>query len=174
MRIDNCAADGAIVNKPTITQHNRAETKVIKHKNAPSAKTENRTAEEKAGPLIHSGGVLGDLPSLKSPNKAPTDENILRQHTKTQIDGAGSMLTPQGMKKAGKSRGAASRNQLPKDVPPEFVCELCHKIMSDPVKTVYGNTFEATVINRWFREQGHICPLTGERRYSLLFFVVIT
>jgi hypothetical protein len=34
-------------------------------------------------------------------------------------------------------------------------------MMSEPVKTVYGNVMEKAVIVEWMAKQGHICPLTG-------------
>jgi hypothetical protein len=34
-------------------------------------------------------------------------------------------------------------------------------MMSEPVKTVYGNIMERSVIVEWMAKQGHICPLTG-------------
>ena len=49
----------------------------------------------------------------------------------------------------------------PKDTPVEFICELCQKLMSDPVRSVYGNVFDRPVIEAWIQKQGHICPLTG-------------
>jgi hypothetical protein len=137
-----------------------SEAKKVRKKRVASAKEEAGEEEEKDGPLLHRGGVLGDLPSLSPGGKVSPDKNTLKNHSKATIDGAGSMFTADGKSKTGP-RGAASRNELPKDVPPEFVCELCRKIMSDPVKSVYGNFFEATVINRWLKDQGHICPLTG-------------
>ena len=56
---------------------------------------------------------------------------------------------------------ATRQATFPTDVPPEFVCELCQKQMSDPVKSVYGNVFEKNAIENWLKTQGHICPLTG-------------
>ena len=50
---------------------------------------------------------------------------------------------------------------VPADTPKEFLCELCQRMMSEPVKTVYGNMMEKAVILEWMAKQGHICPLTG-------------
>lgn len=50
---------------------------------------------------------------------------------------------------------------VPTDTPKEFLCELCQRMMSEPVKTVYGNSMEKAVIEEWMAKQGHICPLTG-------------
>lgn len=143
----------------TLKLTSAAEVKKPTRPRALAAKASEVETEEKEAPMIHKGGVLGDLPSFVSPGKKSPDKNTLSKHSKAAIDGAGAMLTAEGKQKA--SRGAAARIEAPKDVPPEFVCELCRKIMSDPVKSVYGNMFEATVINRWLKEQGRICPLTG-------------
>lgn len=137
-----------------------AEAKNSRPRVAAAAK-EKEAGDEKQD-LLHTGGVLGDLPSLVSPNKASPDKNTLMKHSKASIDGAGALLTHDGGRSKSGFRGAvAKKNDLPKDVPPEYVCELSHRIMSDPVKSVYGHMFESTAINRWVREQGHICPLTG-------------
>ena len=135
-----------------------SQPKKMKKKRNPSAKDELVAEEKEDEPLLHSGGILGDLPSLGvSPNKSSPDKGTLARHSQAKIDGAESMFSVKGKERS----GAASRTEPPKDVPREFVCELCQKLMSDPVKSVYGNVFEATVINRWIKEQGHICPLTG-------------
>lgn len=139
----------------------RAESKRIRTKLVQSSKVEELEDEEKPTQLLHSGGVLGDLPQLTTPKKASPDKVALLKHSKAPIDGASSIMTAEGARLGANGRGSAAKNDLPKDVPPEFVCQLCHRVMSDPVKSVYGHTFEATVINRWFREQGHICPLSG-------------
>ena len=46
-------------------------------------------------------------------------------------------------------------------MPKEFVCSLSNRPMSDPVRSMYGNVFEKSVILDWLKNQGHICPLTG-------------
>jgi hypothetical protein len=94
--------------------------------------------------MLHTGGVLGDLPSLKSPTKSPNKYDD---------------YTASGKKK--KPSTMPNQMNVPADTPKEFICELCQRMMSDPVKTVYGNTFEKAVIMDWMSKQGHICPLTG-------------
>ena len=157
--------------KADSTGRRQAEAKKSRHRVAATAKTEE--TEEEKQELLHSGGVLGDLPSLVSPNKASPDKNTLMKHSKASIDGAGALLTHDGGKSKSGYRGAvAKKNDLPKDVPLEYVCELSHRIMSDPVKSVYGHMFESIAINRWVREQGHICPLTGEESSVGMVYVV--
>lgn len=110
-----------------------------------SSKSSGEAHDEEDGiasvPLLHSGGVLGDLPVL-SPSK-PT------------------YVTESTVKKKKKKTSNIVVGDMPADIPSEFVCELCHKQMSDPVKSVYGNVFERGVIEKWLSTQGHICPLTG-------------
>ena len=36
---------------------------------------------------------------------------------------------------------------------------ITRKLMSDPVKA-HGVTYERAAIQKWLREQGHVCPLT--------------
>lgn len=91
--------------------------------------------------LLHSGGVLGDLPAL-SPAKKDATGSTTKKKKKKQ-----NMISRQG--------------DLPADIPQEFVCELCQKQMTDPVKSIYGNVFERGVIDNWLKTQGRICPLTG-------------
>ena len=91
--------------------------------------------------LLHSGGVLGDLPAL-SPAKKDATGSTTKKKKKKQ-----NMISRQG--------------DLPADIPQEFVCELCQKQMTDPVKSIYGNVFEKGVIDNWLKTQGRICPLTG-------------
>jgi hypothetical protein len=77
-------------------------------------------------------------------------------------------VSPDSRKKRTKDKKAAST----KDIPPEFICELCQRQMTDPVKTIYGNVFEKGAIEEWLRKQGRICPLSGEEKCLLinLFF----
>eukprot|EP01033_Poteriospumella_lacustris_P006648 gene6648-4791_t len=55
----------------------------------------------------------------------------------------------------------AAEDAVPPDMPKHFLCQLTHKPMSEPVKTVYGNVYDRTAIVSWFAQQGRICPLTG-------------
>jgi hypothetical protein len=64
-------------------------------------------------------------------------------------------------KTAGKKNKKRPQEDLPKDTPAEFVCQLTHRLMSEPVKTVYGNVYDKTAIVNWLNTQGKICPLTG-------------
>lgn len=63
----------------------------------------------------------------------------------------------------GKKKASVMPNAMnvPADTPKEFLCDLCQRMMSEPVKTVYGNTMEKAVIEEWMVKQGHICPITG-------------
>lgn len=98
-------------------------------------------------PLLHSGPLLGDLPAL-APKKTPA---------KPSQPLHGSVTIDRGSARKNK-KGAAEEY---KDVPKEFLCELCQKPMTEPVKSVYGNIFDKPVITRWISQQGHICPITG-------------
>jgi hypothetical protein len=69
-------------------------------------------------------------------------------------------------KTAGKKNKKRPQEDLPKDTPAEFVCQLTHRLMSEPVKTVYGNVYDKTAIVNWLNTQGKICPLTGDTTCS--------
>ncbi|GJP78139.1 hypothetical protein CLOP_g8472 [Closterium sp. NIES-67] len=48
-------------------------------------------------------------------------------------------------------------------VPSEFVCPLSLQLLTDPVITASGLTFERAVIQKWYRDGNRICPVTGSR-----------
>ena len=60
-----------------------------------------------------------------------------------------------------KTSSSTKSANAPADTPKEYICELCQRLMSEPVKTVYGNVMEKAVIEEWLSKHGHICPLTG-------------
>ncbi len=47
------------------------------------------------------------------------------------------------------------------DYPKEFTCDLSHKLMTEPVTSIYGNKFEKGEILKWIDLHGKICPITG-------------
>jgi hypothetical protein len=65
-------------------------------------------------------------------------------------------------KTAGKKKKKRPADDVPKDTPPEFICQLTQRLMSEPVKTIYGNVYDRTAIVNWLNTQGKICPLTGK------------
>ena len=140
-------ASEAISNaKPTISS---VKSNAVVRKELPKTDTtDNHKQINEDVPLLHSGAILGDLPALvtpikKSPEKSKTSNRNALRARKTE------------------DKTSGTHNQLPTDVPPEFICELSHKLMSDPVKSLYGHTYESVVIRRWLQDQGRICPLTG-------------
>ena len=116
--------------------------------------------------LLHSGRLLGDLPSLqRSPptGAGPSGRAGAALHEALQNP---ERLSPdfadskKGKKGGGKKKGKRAAD-VPPDMPSEFLCQLSHQPMSDPVQTIYGSIFDRATITRWFQQQGHICPLTG-------------
>lgn len=122
----------SLSNQIKISHH--SEDKDIEKKQKQSQKPE----------MLHTGGILGDLPALTSPTKSPNKYD--------------EYLSASGKKKV---TALPKQQDIPADTPKEFICDLCHRIMSDPVRTTYGNTMEKTVIEEWITKNGHICPLTG-------------
>ena len=137
-------------------------------------KNKEKDGEAKASPLLHSGPMLGDLPSLtgsgsKAANKAAGeamdsalgDDDFGLSNINREM-----LLHQKRLKRNKKNRKKAALSgpvnpELPPDFPVEFLCELSHRPMSDPVESIYGNFFERSVICSWMEQQGKICPLTG-------------
>lgn len=131
--------------------------------------------DTKASPLLHSGPMLGDLPSLTgSGSKAANKAASKAMDSALEGDDFGLsninrelLLNQKRLKKAKKGRKnmiaptVPINPELPPDFPTEFLCELSHRPMSDPVESIYGNYFERSVIISWMEQQGKICPLTG-------------
>lgn len=115
---------------------------------AASPSSSSSSAVDGAAKPLHSGAVLGELPAIASPSPSKT-------------------LAPRGAdpKDATQKRKAkaqrAAEDAVPPDMPKHFLCQLTHKPMSEPVKTIYGNVYDRTAIVSWFAQQGRICPLTG-------------
>lgn len=121
--------------------------------------------------LLHSGPMLGDLPAL-SPSKKSPGKQFNEDHASLLNAAVSGEESPLRSGVSNSSMKAKKKNQQRADnsnMPPEFMCELCQKLMSDPVKTVYGNVFERDVIMHWFRQQGHVCPLTGMLQMAIRF-----
>ena len=91
-----------------------------------------------AGSSSSSSGLFGN-PSPTKPSARADDKNAVKK----------------------KQRG--STENLPKDTPPEFLCQLTQRLMTEPVKTIYGNVYDRTAIVNWLNTQGKICPLTGNQ-----------
>ena len=121
--------------------------------------------------LLHSGKILGDLPSLNNVKSPPgahqANDKVLHealQYGNASIMGGTKGASPTSKKadsKGKKKKNKKKRDDLPADIPPNYLCQLSQRPMSDPVKSVYGNIFERQTILQWFSQQGQICPLTG-------------
>jgi len=138
--------------------------------------------DEKASPqtLLHSGRILGDLPSLpgagKSPgsntkvvNSASRDLSRALQYGDASPDmRADGKDRPSQSSSSGGGGGGAMKikkkkkaYQPPPGMPNAYLCQLSHRPMSEPVKTTYGHCYDKKAIDNWIKTQGHICPLTG-------------
>jgi hypothetical protein len=106
-----------------------------------SHKSDEKSHKDSEPQLLHSGPLLGQLPRIQ-PTSAVAGSPTPKQNA-----------TPSKKKK--QSSGA------PNDLPKEFLCELCQRQLTDPVRSVYGNIYEKSVIEDWLKNQGKICPLTG-------------
>jgi hypothetical protein len=108
---------------------------------ASSRKSDEKSYKDSDPQLLHSGPILGQLPLIQS-TPAVGGSPLPKQNA-----------TPSKKKKQGSG--------TPSDLPKEFLCELCQRQLTDPVKSVYGNIYEKSVIEDWLKNQGKICPLTG-------------
>jgi hypothetical protein len=137
--------------------------------------------------LLHSGAMLGDLPSLGTPatksGRSPGSHSSREQQrmdaamdamnlddrsrgSPSSLAGANKSLFGNAPSKvaSGKKKGKKKRravDDVPEDMPSEYLCELTKRPMAEPVKTVYGNMYDKPAILEWMKIQGKICPLTG-------------
>jgi hypothetical protein len=54
-----------------------------------------------------------------------------------------------------------SKTQTLQNVPKEFICPLTKELMTDPVVSRYGHSFERKAILEWLNEGNNYCPVTG-------------
>ena len=66
------------------------------------------------------------------------------------------------MEGEGGSSGAAGPSEASEaaEVPDDYICPITAEIMTDPVSTVDGFTYERTAISEWLRTK-NISPFTG-------------
>lgn len=123
--------------------------------------------------LLHSGPLLGNLPAFGKNHASPKKFQTELDHallTNNAASGGGLFGHPVGTrstpsKRADDKSGGKKKKRnddVPKDTPVEFLCELTQRLMTEPVKTIYGNVYDRTAIMNWLSTQGKICPLTGE------------
>ena len=150
-------------------EEDEEERVVLERSKAALRSRKARDAEAKGANLLHSGAMLGDLPSLSRSTPGPRGsapnsdlaaalENPERLSPEFQADEK--RRRAKGRVK-GKGKRGGKGDEVPPDMPKEFLCQLSHRPMSDPVQSVYGNVFDRTTIASWFEQQGHVCPLTG-------------
>lgn len=84
-----------------------------------------------------------------------------------ELDGMAQRLD--GLRGRGDSGGACARTEGARHtheddptVPPSFRCPITHEIMSDPVTTADGHSYERSSIERWLKTRD-TSPQTGER-----------
>lgn len=135
--------------------------------------------EDDEQPLLHSGGVLGDLPALTPSKQSPGKSHLNdidavltpEHHRPTSTILGRSTSNDENMPKVSRKADDKNKKKKPKkkvnyedvpaDIPKEYLCQLTQKPMSEPMKTIYGNIYDRAAIYDWFKTQGRICPLTG-------------
>lgn len=120
--------------------------------------------------LLHSGGMLGDLPALSGGKATAANRRAVDASMGTVLgvddDGARvkkESLLAQPKEGAGekKKKKKKMRDGVPPDMPSQYLCQLSQRPMSEPVKSCYGHVFDSRVIMDWLKTRGKICPLTG-------------
>lgn len=143
--------DGQAMRTPKKIEPHKAVTPAVAPGKSPtvlsSSHVDDDDDDKEKDSLLHSGRVLGDLPSLASKRSSPGKP----------FESSGKVSSSSKKNKKKNRR----RNDLPKDAPPGYLCELSQRLMSDPVRSTYGNVFERAAIASWIRDQGQICPITG-------------
>lgn len=146
-------------------EHNQAQAKDTTDRATRKAKRAKKAARRRQGEaksheeLLHSGRMLGDLPSLHK-----TTSPGLSARTAADLDEAlefPDRVVAPSRKADDKKKKEKPKDDIPADMPQEFICQLSRRPMSDPVRTIYGHVFDRTTVTNWFKQQGHICPLTG-------------
>lgn len=122
-----------------------------------------------SSPLLHSGAILGDLPSLEKASPDKINNHMHNVLSNPDRNYAISSKADDKINKNKKKNRDNNINQIPKDIPNEYLCQLSMKPMTEPVQTIYGNIFENSTICNWFIKQGRICPLTGNIFLIFLF-----
>eukprot|EP01035_Chromulina_nebulosa_P019811 gene19811-25755_t len=151
---------------------NESQQKIETHAIESSSKPESKhsasskpvidVTENKESNYIHSGAILGNLPALGSPKTSPN--KTLYNELDSLLDDRSTPLKKISMladDKTVKTKKKNKKDEIPKDIPLEYLCQLTKRPMTEPVKTTYGNVYEKTAILGWLNQQGHICPLTG-------------
>jgi hypothetical protein len=139
--------------RPQITQQPQQSTP-----SQGSNKDRQRIEAKNVDADLHSGPALGVLPSLNKGSPTKTNGNFSTPNKNGSESGGGDMSSGK-LKKKKKNKQQA--NDVPKDIPPQYLCALSHKPMSEPVKSTYGHVYEKSSVERWFVTQGKICPFTG-------------
>jgi len=78
---------------------------------------------------------------------------------------SGKRRSPRGKRKRGSDGGASAAPPPPAELPNELVCPILRKLMSDPVSTTDGHTYERDAIRQWLAAHD-TSPLTGLRLAS--------
>ncbi|KAG5188776.1 ankyrin repeat-containing domain protein [Tribonema minus] len=116
--------------------------------------------------LLHSGTMLGNLPSLATTGEAPPVPEVAeaKKSHSSSSNSAQHHSTAQQQRRSstGSSVEARTAAALAVDAPPNFKCNLSRRLMRDPVRTPYGNVYDRAMIAMWLQQQGSIDPLTGQ------------
>ena len=110
-------------------------------------------AKKKTG--TSQASALGPLPSIHSNGGARggMKKQLPRRNRKSNRD--------KGNNKGKKTADAERKEKAGSDVPSELVCAINGHIVKEPVKSIYGHTFEKETIKLWLSNNGSVCPISG-------------
>jgi hypothetical protein len=109
------------------------------------------------------------IPTDKSQKHAPSKtHHITPPHLSSILQGSlHSDHNNVTMKKPSTSPECSFRKSLMKmvqeedDTPQRFLCPLSMTIMNDPVETPAGDNFERQTIQKYLKDHGEVCPISG-------------
>ena len=54
------------------------------------------------------------------------------------------------------------------EIPEEFLCPITQELMTDPVSTLDGHSYERKSISQWMSRGNRIAPMTGQKLHSTI------
>lgn len=148
------ATDEADNTSPSSASHRVSPSQERKPKLEPQSK---ETPPQDSS-MLHSGSLLGDLPSLDSHVKQ-------RRGADADLDSQASpkdFMARSSPQKGGRQKKGRKGPEVPADFPRELLCAIGGRPLKDAVQSPYGHFFERKLIDRWMRDNGSVCPITGQ------------
>lgn len=62
--------------------------------------------------------------------------------------------------KSTQKENSVNDREKEEDIPEEFLCPITQELMTDPVLTPYGHSYQRSAIIQWLAKPGNACPMT--------------